>query len=68
MSGNLLKVAAETESNLDLSLKMAFNSATVSYGGPVMQDEYSILHGYGEVEGSRKVAPGYVLYIFSYWP
>jgi hypothetical protein len=21
-----------------------------------MQDEYSILHGYGEVEGSRKVA------------
>lgn len=58
MSGNLLKVASETESKLDLSLKMAFNSASVSYGGPVMQDEYSILHGYGEVEGARKIAPG----------
>ena len=23
-----------------------------------MQEEYSILHGYGEVEGSKKVAPG----------
>lgn len=58
MSGSLLKVAAETESKLDLSLKMAFNSATVSYGGPVLQEEYSILHGYGEVEGARKVTPG----------
>jgi len=58
MSGNLLKVASETESKLDLSLKMAFNSASVSYGGPVMQEEYLILHGYGEVEGARKVAPG----------
>jgi len=37
---------------------MAFKSATVSYGGPVMQEEYSILHGYGEVEGAKKVAPG----------
>ena len=58
LAGKLLKVASETKSNLDLSLKMAFNSATVSYGGPVMQEEYSILHGYGEVEGSKKVAPG----------
>lgn len=58
LSGKLLKVASEQKSNLDLSLKMAFNSATVSYGGPVMQEEYSILHGYGEVEGSKKVAPG----------
>lgn len=58
MPGNLLKVASETPSNVDLSLKLAFNTATVSYGGPVMQEEYSILHGYGEVEGSKKVAPG----------
>lgn len=55
---NLLKVASETESNVDLSLKLAFNTAPVSYGGPVMQEEYSILHGYGEVEGSKKVSPG----------
>merc|ERR1739844_572026 len=58
LSGKLLKVASENKSNLDLSLKMAFNSATVSYGGPVLQEEYSILHGYGEVGGSKKVAPG----------
>lgn len=58
MQGNLLKVATETPSNVDLSLKLAFNTATVSYGGPVLQEEYSILHGYGEVEGSKKIAPG----------
>lgn len=58
LEGNLLKIASETDSNVDLSLKLAFNSARVSYGGPVMQEEYSILHGYGEVEGSKKVAPG----------
>lgn len=58
LPGNLLKIASETVSNVDLSLKLAFNCATVSYGGPVMQEDYSILHGYGEVEGSKKVAPG----------
>eukprot|EP00559_Dactyliosolen_fragilissimus_P002219 CAMPEP_0184857712 /NCGR_PEP_ID=MMETSP0580-20130426/2860_1 /TAXON_ID=1118495 /ORGANISM="Dactyliosolen fragilissimus" /LENGTH=344 /DNA_ID=CAMNT_0027353461 /DNA_START=438 /DNA_END=1472 /DNA_ORIENTATION=- len=58
LSGNLSKIVSETESNVDLSLKMAFNSAKVTFGGPVMQEEYSILHGYGEVEGSKKVAPG----------
>lgn len=58
MSGDLLKIASETESNVDLSLKLAFHSSTVGYGGPVMQSEYSIVHGYGEVEGSRKVAHG----------
>jgi len=58
LPGNLLKVASETVSNVDLSLKLAFNCATVTYGGPVMQEDYSILHGYGEVEGSKKVAPG----------
>jgi putative transcriptional regulator len=58
LSGNLLKIASETKSNVDLSLKLAFNSATVTYGGPVLQEEYSVLHGYGNVEGSKKVAPG----------
>ena len=58
MQGNLQKIASETPSNVDLSLKMAFNKATVSYGGPVLAEEYSILHGYGEVEGAKKVAPG----------
>jgi len=58
MPGNLLKVGSETVSNLDLSLKMAFNTASVAYGGPVMQADYSILHGFGEVEGSKKIAPG----------
>lgn len=58
LPGNLLKIASETASHVDLSLKLAFNCATVSYGGPVMQEDYSVLHGYGEVEGSKKVAPG----------
>lgn len=58
LGGNLLKVASETTSHVDLSLKMAFNSASVTYGGPVMDEEYSVLHGYGEVDGSKKVAPG----------
>mmetsp|Transcript_46301 Transcript_46301/g.68293 ORF Transcript_46301/g.68293 Transcript_46301/m.68293 type:complete len:405 (+) Transcript_46301:304-1518(+) len=58
LPGNLLKVASETVSNIDLSLKLAFNSAPVAYGGPVMTEDYSILHGYGEVEGSKKVSPG----------
>ena len=58
LPGNLLKVGSETASNIDLSLKLAFTEASVSYGGPVMQSDYSILHGYGEVEGSKKVAPG----------
>jgi len=58
LEGNLNKVASETESNVDLSLKLAFNASPVTYGGPVMQEEYSILHGYGEVEGATKIAPG----------
>ena len=56
--GNLIKIASDTESNIDLSLKMAFSKAPVSYGGPVMQDQFSTLHGFGEVMGSKKVCPG----------
>jgi putative transcriptional regulator len=58
LEGNLLKVASETNSNLDLSLKLAFTNSPVAYGGPVLTEDYSILHGFGEVEGSKKLASG----------
>lgn len=58
MEGDLMKIATEQESKLDLSLKLAFPSAPVSFGGPVMTEEFSILHGFGQVEGSRKLCPG----------
>lgn len=63
VEGTLLQIAsashsAESQGNLDKGLQMAFNAAKVSYGGPVMQEDYTILHGWGEVEGSKKVAPG----------
>lgn len=57
--GDLLKTADETENcNIDTNLKMSFCKAPVSYGGPVMQDQFSTLHGYGLVEGSKKVCRG----------
>lgn len=58
LEGNLLKIASEQESKLDLSLKLAFPTAPVSYGGPVATEEYSILHGFGHVEGSQKLCSG----------
>jgi len=60
MPGNLLKIASEQggHSNLDLSLKLAFSSSPVTYGGPVLSEEYSILHGFGHVDGSTKLCPG----------
>jgi len=59
LQGDLLKIASEQESSsLDLSLKLAFSSSPVTYGGPVMSGEYSIIHGFGEVEGSTKLCPG----------
>lgn len=58
MEGDLLKVASEQDSKLDLSLKLAFPNAPVTYGGPVLSEEFSILHGFGEVEGSRKLCNG----------
>jgi len=54
----LSKVVTQTQTNLDLSLRYAFNSSPVTYGGPVMAQEYSILHGYGEVAGAIKLVPG----------
>jgi putative transcriptional regulator len=58
MNGDLLKVASEQESNLDLSLKLAFTKSPVTYGGPVLSEEFSIVHGFGQVEGSTKLCPG----------
>ncbi len=58
LDGNLLKIASEQQSNLDLSLKLAFTTSPVTYGGPVLTDEFAVLHGFGHVEGSKKLAPG----------
>ncbi|KAL3806723.1 hypothetical protein ACHAXA_008219, partial [Cyclostephanos tholiformis] len=54
---SLIKIASDGDFNIDLSLKMAFGKAPVAYGGPVMQDQFSTLHGFGEVMGSKKVCP-----------
>jgi putative transcriptional regulator len=56
--GDLLTIASEQDVNLDLSLKLAFSSSPVTYGGPVLCEEFSILHGFGQVEGSTKLCPG----------
>lgn len=58
LDGDLLKVATENQSKLDLSLKLAFSQSPVTYGGPVLPDEFSILHGFGEVEGATKLIQG----------
>lgn len=58
LNGDLLKIASEKESSIDLSLKLAFGAASVGFGGPNKPEDYNILHGYGEVEGAKKVAPG----------
>lgn len=57
--GDLFKIATESENcNIDLSLKTTFGKAPVSYGGPVMHDQFSTLHGFGLVEGSKRVCRG----------
>jgi len=58
LDGNLLKIASEQQTNLDPSLKLAFTSSPVTYGGPVLTEEFAVLHGFGHVEGSKKLAPG----------
>jgi len=58
LAGDLKKIATEQETNLDLSLKLAFSSSPVSYGGPVLTEEFAVLHGFGQVDGSKKLAPG----------
>mmetsp|Transcript_8709 Transcript_8709/g.18849 ORF Transcript_8709/g.18849 Transcript_8709/m.18849 type:complete len:396 (-) Transcript_8709:317-1504(-) len=58
MQGNLQKIGSEPTSKVDLSLKMAFKESSVTYGGPVLTEEFSVLHSFGEVEGARKLCPG----------
>lgn len=58
MDGNLQKIGSEPTSKVDLSLKMAFKESSVTYGGPVLTEEFSVLHSFGEVEGARKLSPG----------
>ena len=58
LPGTLVDISGSSDNHLDAGLRTAFNGAKVSYGGPVMQDEYSVLHGWGQVDGSKKVAPG----------
>eukprot|EP00538_Stauroneis_constricta_P004732 CAMPEP_0119570756 /NCGR_PEP_ID=MMETSP1352-20130426/43773_1 /TAXON_ID=265584 /ORGANISM="Stauroneis constricta, Strain CCMP1120" /LENGTH=458 /DNA_ID=CAMNT_0007620429 /DNA_START=537 /DNA_END=1913 /DNA_ORIENTATION=- len=58
LEGDLRQVATAKESNLDLSLKLAFTKSPVTYGGPVLPEDFAILHGFAEVEGSKKLAPG----------
>ena len=58
MEGDLQKVASKQRCNLDLSLKLAFTSSPVTYGGPVLTEDFAVLHGFGHVEGSKKLAPG----------
>jgi putative transcriptional regulator len=61
LQGDLLKIASEVPqktTNLDLSLKLAFTKSPVTYGGPVMTEDFAVLHGFGHVEGSKKLAPG----------
>jgi putative transcriptional regulator len=50
--------AKQKTTNLDLSVKRAFADSPVTYGGPVLPDEFALLHGFGEVEGSRKLCSG----------
>jgi len=57
--GDLLKTASEIDNcNIDTNLKNTFRQSPVSYGGPVMQDQFSTLHGFGLVPGSKKVCRG----------
>mmetsp|Transcript_10199 Transcript_10199/g.27987 ORF Transcript_10199/g.27987 Transcript_10199/m.27987 type:complete len:461 (-) Transcript_10199:532-1914(-) len=58
LEGNFRKIANDKESNMNLSMKLAFSKSPVTYGGPVLPEDFSILHGFAEVEGSKKLAPG----------
>ena len=53
-----MKVGSKPKAKVDLSLKMAFHNSRVAYGGPVLTDELSVLHSFGEVEGARKLCSG----------
>lgn len=58
MKGSLLKVAGEKGFEINLGVKLAFNCARTGFGGPVMQEDHSILHSFGRVKGASEVCPG----------
>lgn len=64
IEGDLLSVSAAQHHQLDGSLKFAFATSPVAYGGPISPEVFSVLHGFGEVEGSIKLCPG--VYIGGY--
>jgi putative AlgH/UPF0301 family transcriptional regulator len=53
------EIASEQESKLDLSLKLAFRSAPVTYGGPVAKEEFSLLHVWSS-KARANFAPGLI--------
>jgi putative transcriptional regulator len=61
VDSNLLQTSSEADSNIDMSLKLAFSTATVACGGPAMLKDYSVLHSFGPVDGSMQVLPGVFL-------
>jgi len=56
--GGLREVSTIQGSVLDDQLLDAFPTTDVAYGGNVRTDEYSLLHGFGEVDGSKKITSG----------
>ena len=46
---NILVRLISNDSKLDLSLKLALQKSPVTYGGPVMSQTFSLLHGFGHV-------------------
>jgi len=56
--GGLVEVSTNQGSVLDNQLLHAFPTTDVAYGGNVRTNEYSLLHGFGEVDGSKKISSG----------
>eukprot|EP00339_Tiarina_fusa_P029838 CAMPEP_0117038530 /NCGR_PEP_ID=MMETSP0472-20121206/27104_1 /TAXON_ID=693140 ORGANISM="Tiarina fusus, Strain LIS" /NCGR_SAMPLE_ID=MMETSP0472 /ASSEMBLY_ACC=CAM_ASM_000603 /LENGTH=340 /DNA_ID=CAMNT_0004748779 /DNA_START=209 /DNA_END=1231 /DNA_ORIENTATION=- len=56
--GNLMELSGDMETNLEESVRRGFTKSTVSYGGPVCPEAFSCIHGFAEVDGSKKLAPG----------
>jgi len=56
--GGLAEVSTNQGSVLDNQLLNAFPTTDVAYGGNVHTSEYSLLHGFGEVDGSKKITSG----------
>lgn len=58
LEGQLAEIEKQKPSNLDVSHRLAFAESPATFGGPVLPDDWVVLHGYGHVDGSKKVAPG----------